>query len=143
MKKKVIAVLLVLPAAAMAQTPGGTSAENNKALEAIVVTASRSGEDAQESYRTPTAALPASFRRQRSNYGAGMQRFTGIFGQFKFSPLDPLEISLSTRWDTYSSSRGQAIQTNYTNVATLPRTGEPRFFTGRPPAAEVDALLRR
>lgn len=76
------------------------------------------GEDAQESYRTPTAALPASSRIQRSNYGAGMQQFTGVFGQFKFAPLDPLEISLSTRWDTYSSSRGMATQTNYTNVAT-------------------------
>ena len=77
-----------------------------------------SGEDAQETYRVPTAALPAAFRRQRANYGAGMQQFTGVFGQFKFSPVDPLEISLSTRWDTYSSSRGQAIQTNYTNAAT-------------------------
>ena len=77
-----------------------------------------SGEDAQETYRVPTAALPASFRIQRANYGAGMQQFTGVFGQFKFVPLDPLEISLSTRWDTYSSSRGVATQTNYTNVAT-------------------------
>lgn len=28
-------------------------------------------------------------------------------------------------------------------VAMLPRTGDPKFFTGRPPAAEIDALLRR
>ncbi len=28
-------------------------------------------------------------------------------------------------------------------VAMLPRSGEPKFFTGRPPAPDVDALLRR
>ncbi len=77
-----------------------------------------SGEDSQESYRTPTAALPAAFRVQRTNYGAGRQEFTGLFAQFKLAPIDPLEISLSARWDTYKSTRGSAQQTNFTNVAT-------------------------
>ncbi len=76
-----------------------------------------SGEDSQQSYRTPTAALPAALRIQRANYGAGHQQFIGVFGQVKLSPIDPLEVSLSARWDSYRSSRGTAIQTNYTNVA--------------------------
>ncbi len=76
-----------------------------------------SGEDAQESYRTPTAALPAVLRTQRSNYGAGAQAFTGLFSQFKLSPVDPLEITFSVRVDRFSSSDGIALQTNYSNVA--------------------------
>ena len=76
-----------------------------------------SGEDAQESYRTPTAALPAAFRVQRTNYGAGRQEFVGAFAQFKLAPVDPLEISLSARYDNYKSSKGVAQQTNFSNVA--------------------------
>ena len=76
-----------------------------------------SGADAQQSYRTPTAALPAAFRVQRTNDGAGKQQFTGLFAQFKLSPIDPLEISLSARHDTYKSANGFAQQTNFTNVA--------------------------
>jgi outer membrane receptor protein involved in Fe transport len=76
-----------------------------------------SGEDDQQSYQTPTAALPQVLRLARTNYGAGQQQFTGAFGQFKLSPLEPLEISLSTRWDNYKSSNGVARQSNYTNVA--------------------------
>ena len=76
-----------------------------------------SGEDDQQSYRTPTAALPQTFRVQRTNSGGGAQEFTGIFGQFKLSPIDPLELTLNMRWDTYSSSRGTAFQSNFTNVA--------------------------
>ena len=76
-----------------------------------------SGEDEQQSYQTPTLALPQVQRLSRSNYGAGEQLFAGAFGQFKLSPVDPLEISLSARWDTYRSSNGVARQTNYTNAA--------------------------
>lgn len=77
-----------------------------------------SGEDSQESYRTPTAALPAALRIQRANYGAGHQRFVGVFGQAKLVPLDPLEVTLSLRWDSYRSYKGAAVQTNYSNVAS-------------------------
>ncbi len=46
-----------------------------------------SGEDSQESYRTPTAALPAVLRVQRANYGAGAHAFTGVFSQFTLVPV--------------------------------------------------------
>ena len=76
-----------------------------------------SGEDQQQSFQTPNLALPQVLRLSRTNYGAGAQKFSGAFGQFKLSPVEPLEISLSARWDSYRSSKGVARQTNYTNVA--------------------------
>ncbi len=90
-----------------------------------------SGEDAQQSYRTPTAARPDAFRIQRANDGAGAQDFTGIFSQFKLRPFDPLELTFGARVDRFSSSDGRAIQTNYADavppvppVASAP-TGGP------------------
>ncbi len=77
-----------------------------------------SGEDDQQSYATPTAALPAAMRLQRKNYGGGAQTFTGVFGQFKLSPLDALELSISTRWDSYASTKGIAQQTNFNTAGT-------------------------
>ncbi len=76
-----------------------------------------SGIDAQQSYRTPTAALPGVLRIQRTNYGQGQQDFSGAFSQFKLRPLEPLEVTLSARVDRYASSGGIAQQTNYSNVA--------------------------
>ncbi len=76
-----------------------------------------SGEDAQQSYRTPTAALPAVLRVQRANYGGGAQSFAGLFSQFKLSPVEPLEVTFSARVDRFSSADGIALQTNYSNVA--------------------------
>ena len=87
-----------------------------------------SGEDAQQSYRTPTAALPAVLRIQRSNDGSGSQEFVGIFSQFKLRPVEPLEVTFSARVDRFSNSDGQAVQTNYSNVAApvaAPPTGGP------------------
>ncbi len=77
-----------------------------------------SGEDDQQSYATPTAALPAALRLQRKNYGGGAQTFTGVFGQFKLSPIDALELSISTRWDSYASTNGIATQTNFNAAGT-------------------------
>lgn len=76
-----------------------------------------SGEDAQETYRTPTAALPAALRVQRANQGAGTQAFTGVFSQFKLRPIDPLDITVAARVDQFRSFDGRATQTGYTNVA--------------------------
>ena len=82
-----------------------------------------SGEDSQQSYRTPTTALPQVLRIQRTNFGAGNQTFLAVFAQTKLSPIDRLEITLTTREDRYESRDGTAIQTNYSNViAPVPGT---------------------
>lgn len=77
-----------------------------------------SGEDFQQSYRTPTAALPQVLRIQRANEGAGKQDFSGLFSQVRMRPLDTLELTLAGRVDHYRSRDGRALQTNYTNVAS-------------------------
>lgn len=87
-----------------------------------------SGEDTQQTYRTPTATLPATLRVQRGNEGGGAQSFAGVFGQFRLQPAEALELALNARVDRFSSHDGRATQTNYTNVATpapLPPTGGP------------------
>ncbi|MDB6000953.1 MAG: TonB-dependent receptor, partial [Rhizobacter sp.] len=76
-----------------------------------------SGADDQQSFRTPTAALPDALRVQRTNNGSGSQTFTGLFTQLKLVPMDPLEITIGARLDRFSSADGVAIQTNYSNVA--------------------------
>jgi outer membrane receptor protein involved in Fe transport len=84
-----------------------------------------SGEDSQQSFRTPTLALPEVFRVQRTNYGAGEQTFYAVFSQIKLRPIDPLEITIAAREDRYQSSNGTAIQTDYSNAAT-PVAGAPQ-----------------
>jgi iron complex outermembrane receptor protein len=76
------------------------------------------GEDFQQSYRTPTAALPQVRRIQRANEGAGKQDFAGLFTQVRLRPLDALELTLAGRVDHHRSRDGRALQTNYTNVAS-------------------------
>jgi iron complex outermembrane receptor protein len=87
-----------------------------------------SGDDSQATYRTPTANLPDIFRVQRTNAGAGGQTFAGLFTQLKFVPITPLEITFAARVDTYNSSDGVALQTDYSN-AIAPA---PAFPTGGP-----------
>lgn len=76
-----------------------------------------SGEDAQQTYRAPTAALPAVLRVQRTNEGAGRQTFEGLFTQLKLRPLEGLELTASARVDRFRNADGRALQTNYSNVA--------------------------
>jgi outer membrane receptor protein involved in Fe transport len=75
------------------------------------------GEDAQQTYRTPTAALPQVLRIQRANYGAGAQTFTGLFAQLKWKPGARLDFTLGARVDRFGNADGVAQQTNYSNVA--------------------------
>jgi iron complex outermembrane receptor protein len=77
-----------------------------------------SGDDSQSTYRTPTASLPGIFRVQRTNSGSGGQTFAGLFTQLKLVPTAPLEITLAVRVDTYNSSDGIALQTDYSNTAS-------------------------
>jgi outer membrane receptor protein involved in Fe transport len=76
-----------------------------------------SGEDAQQSYRTPSAALPDALRLQRVNDGRGGQSFTGVFSQLKLHPFDPLVLTLGARVDRFGSSGGSAVQTNFSDLA--------------------------
>jgi outer membrane receptor protein involved in Fe transport len=87
-----------------------------------------SGDDSQSTYRTPTAGLPGVFRVQRTNSGSGGQAFAGLFTQLKWVPVAPLEITFAARIDTYNSSDGIALQTDYSNTAA-PVSGAP---TGGP-----------
>lgn len=75
------------------------------------------GEDFQQSFRTPTAALPAVARIQRRNEGAGQQAFTGLFSQLRLAPTDALEVTLAGRVDHFRNDGGRALQTSYSNVA--------------------------
>jgi iron complex outermembrane receptor protein len=87
-----------------------------------------SGEDAQQSFRTPTTSLPQTLRVQRTNYGAGAQRFAGVFSQFKWHPLNRLDLIVSARVDQFGNADGIAQQTNYSNLAVpiaVPTTGGP------------------
>ena len=84
-----------------------------------------SGEDSQQTFRTPTLALPQVLRVQRTNYGAGDQAFYAVFSQIKLRPIDPVEITIAAREDRYQSSNGTATQTDYSNVAT-PVAGLPQ-----------------
>ena len=77
-----------------------------------------SGEDAQQTYRTPTASRPEALRIQRTNDGSGSQEFGGLFSQFKLRPIEPLEVTLGLRVDHFSNFNGRAVQTNYSNVAS-------------------------
>ena len=76
-----------------------------------------SGDDSQSTYRTPTAGLPSIFRVQRTNAGSGGQTFAGLFTQLKIVPVTPLEVTFAARVDTYNSSDGVALQTDYSNTA--------------------------
>lgn len=76
-----------------------------------------SGIDSQQTFRTPTAALPAVFRVQRTNNGAGAQDFIGAFAQLKIRPTDRLDLTLSAREDRYDNYGGSAYQANYSNVS--------------------------
>lgn len=76
-----------------------------------------SGDDAQQTYRTPTAALPQVLRVQRTNNGGGAQTFIGLFAQLKWRATRRLDVLVSARGDRFGSTGGHAVQTNYSNVA--------------------------
>jgi iron complex outermembrane receptor protein len=110
-----------------------------------------SGEDAQQSYRTPTPALPDALRLQRTNDGRGDQAFTGVFSQLKLHPVAPLEVTIGARFDRFGSSDGSAVQTNFSNVASpvatasmggpVPSLAKTAFDPSLSMRYEVDARL--
>lgn len=61
-------------------------------------------EDLERFYTTPTSSGAPQGNFNSSTYGEGRQTFLGAFGQTRFFPIDPLEITLSGRFDTWRIS---------------------------------------
>jgi iron complex outermembrane receptor protein len=83
------------------------------------------GEDRAITYNRPTTNDPSSATINRTNFGRGTQRFAGIFGQFRASPLPRLDATLSLRYDYWTNTNGVAEMTKYTN-------GNPGATSGGP-----------
>lgn len=73
------------------------------------------GEDRAITYNRPTTTDVSSATINRTNFGRGTQRFTGVFGQFKATPLPKLDATLSLRYDYWTNTNGVASMTKYTN----------------------------
>lgn len=75
------------------------------------------GEDRATTYNRPTTSDVASATINRTNFGRGTQRFAGVFGQFRATPLPRLDATLSLRYDYWSNTNGAAEMTKYTSGA--------------------------
>jgi iron complex outermembrane receptor protein len=83
------------------------------------------GSDFATTYNRPTTTDAASASINRTNFGQGTQRFTGAFAQIRVVPLDPLEVTLSGRFDHWSNTDGVAMMTPYSNGVPQATTGGP------------------
>jgi iron complex outermembrane receptor protein len=83
------------------------------------------GEDRAITYNRPTTNDPSSATINRTNFGRGTQRFAGIFGQFRASPLPRLDATLSLRYDYWANTNGVAEMTKYTNGSPGATSGGP------------------
>jgi iron complex outermembrane receptor protein len=81
------------------------------------------GEDDAITYNRPTTADVASASINRTNFGRGTQQFAGAFAQIRVSPVLPLELTLSARYDRWTNRDGVATMTPYRNGAPEPTTG--------------------
>jgi iron complex outermembrane receptor protein len=73
-----------------------------------------SGEDAASTWNTPTSVDTNSAALNRTSYGQGRQSMTGLFTQLKARPLDPLQLTLNLRYDTWSNTEGVSTLVKYT-----------------------------
>ena len=73
------------------------------------------GQDYATTYNRPTTTDIASATINRTNFGQGEQQFYGAFAQFRFVPLDPLQVTFSARYDYWTNTEGVATMTRYTN----------------------------
>jgi len=73
------------------------------------------GEDRAITYNRPTTTDASSATINRTNFGRGTQRFSGVFGQFGANPLPRLDATLSLRYDYWTNTNGAAEMTKYTN----------------------------
>ncbi|HUN68517.1 MAG TPA: TonB-dependent receptor [Burkholderiales bacterium] len=60
--------------------------------------------DLEYFYGAPTAFAAPQGNLNSSTYGEAKQVFTGVFAQGKVSPFDPLEVTLSARYDAWDNT---------------------------------------
>ena len=75
------------------------------------------GEDRATTYNRPTGEDVSSATINRTNFGRGTQRFVGVFGQFRATPLPRLDATLSLRYDYWTNTDGVAQMTKYADGA--------------------------
>lgn len=73
------------------------------------------GEDRATTYNRPTGNDVSTATINRTNFGRGTQRFVGVFGQFRATPLPRLDATLSLRYDYWTNTNGVAEMTRYTS----------------------------
>jgi outer membrane receptor protein involved in Fe transport len=81
------------------------------------------GEDSATTYNRPTTLDAASATINRTNFGKGRQQFIGAFAQARLVPVDPLELTLSARYDHWTNSDGVSTMTRYDDASPGPITG--------------------
>ena len=81
------------------------------------------GRDDATTFNRPTTTDPSSATINRTNFGQGTQQFTGAFGQFRWRPLEPLELTFSARYDYWTNTEGIATMTPYINGVPGATTG--------------------
>jgi iron complex outermembrane receptor protein len=75
------------------------------------------GEDRATTYNRPTTSDASSATINRTNFGRGTQRFAGVFGQFRATPLPRLDATVSLRYDYWTNTNGMSSLTKFTNGA--------------------------
>lgn len=89
-----------------------------------------SARDLEFFYTTPSNPADPQGKFNSSTYGKGVQTFAGVFAQTQLRPIDPLEITLSARYDYWRMSDRANTRTTASGVGTggdLPDTSESAF----------------
>ncbi|MFO1413253.1 MAG: TonB-dependent receptor [Burkholderiales bacterium] len=81
------------------------------------------GQDYATTYNRPTTTDVASATVNRTNFGQGQQQFTGAFAQFRWTPLDPVQVTLSARYDYWTNTEGVSSMVRYVAGNPGPQTG--------------------
>ncbi len=87
-------------------------------------------EDTERFYTTPTSPAAPQGNFNSSTFGEGRQTFTGLFGQTRIFPIDPLEVTLSARFDTWRISDRANTRSTAAGVTTggeLPASDKSAF----------------
>lgn len=87
-------------------------------------------EDTEYFYTTPRSPANPQGNFNSTTSGEGRQTFTGLFGQTRVFPIDPLEITLSARYDTWRISDRANTRTTAAGVTTggdLPASDKSAF----------------
>lgn len=87
-------------------------------------------EDTEYFYTTPSNPARPQGNFNSTTSGEGRQTFTGLFGQTRVFPIDPLEITLSARYDTWRISDRANTRSTAAGVTTggdLPASDKTAF----------------